>query len=66
MRSPVQCPTAAAASLSKELYSHCSSPPSSVNVLMGTSVEVNAKLCMYHLIVEVMVGYQVPTASFML
>ena len=54
---------AAVVSLSKELYSHCSSPPSCINGDLAIAGEVNAKLCMSHLMVEVQVGLQVPTPS---
>ena len=35
-------------SLSKELYSHCSSPPSCINGDLAVAGEANAKLCMSH------------------
>ena len=64
-RSPVQCPAAAVVSLSKELYSHCSSAPSCINGDLAIAEESNAKLCMSHLMVEVQVGLRVPTPSSM-
>ena len=65
-RSLVQCPTAAVVvSLSKELYSYCSSPPSCINGDLTIAGEANAKLCMSHLMVEVQVGPWVPTSSSM-
>ena len=61
-RSPVHCPAAAVVSLSKELYSHCSSPSSYINGDLAIAGEANAKLCMSHLMVEALVGLRVPTA----
>ena len=56
-------PTAATVvSLSKELYSHCSSPPADLAI----AGEANAKLYMYHLMIEVLVvGPRAPIPSFM-
>ena len=47
-----RCPAAAVVSLSKELYSHCSSPPSCINGDLAIAGEANAKPCMSHLMVE--------------
>ena len=61
-RSPVRYPAAAiVVSLSKELDSYCSSPPSCI--YLAIAGEANAKLCMSRLIVEVQVGLRVPTSS---
>ena len=53
-RFPVQCSAAVVAivSLSKELHSHCSSPPSCINGDLAIIGEANTKLCMFHLMVE--------------
>ena len=64
-RSQVRCPAAAVVSLSKKLYSHCSSPPSCIKGDLAIAGEVNAKLCMSHLMVKVQVGPWVPTPSSM-
>ena len=56
-------PSAAVVSLSKELYSHCSSPPSCINGDLAIAGEANVKLCVSHLIVEVQVRSQVPIPS---
>ena len=64
--SPVQCPAAAAAvSLDKEPYSHCSSPPSCINGDLAIAGEANGKLWISHLMVEVLVEPWVPTPSSM-
>ena len=51
-RSPVQCLAVVVVSLSKELYPHCSSPPSYVNGDLAIAGEANSKLYMSHLMVE--------------
>ena len=54
-------------SLSKELYSHCSSPPSCINEWVNRDLaiagEPNAKLCMSHLMVVVLVEIWMPMLS---
>ena len=40
-------------SLSKKLYSHCSSPPSCNNGDLALAEEAIAKLCMSHLMIDV-------------
>ena len=48
-RSQVHYPTGAVVSLSKELCSHCYSPPICINVDLVLAGEVNAKLFISHL-----------------
>ena len=49
-KSPIQCPAAAVVSLNKELYSHCSSPPSCINGGLAIAGEADAIQSMSHLI----------------
>ena len=51
---------AAVVSLSKELYSHSSSPPSCINGYLAIAGEANATVWMFHLTIEVQVGLRVP------
>ena len=46
-KSPAQCSAAAVVSLSKALYSQCSSPPGCINGDLAIAEEAIVKLCIY-------------------